>query len=102
MSETARVRKLIALLHKSTGQVIKHRPRTLVKNSSAVVELEFERSLCLELYKDCKELGRFMLRSKGTTVAAGMVILVSILLLLFIVKDSRIPSLYALRIVKGE
>ena len=46
--------------------------RCLTKNSSAVIELEFERPVCLELYKDNKELGRFMLRSSGHTIAAGL------------------------------
>ena len=27
----------------------------------------------MELYQDCRELGRFMLRSGGTTIAAGVV-----------------------------
>lgn len=73
VSEMARVRKLVSQLHKSTGQVIKQRPRALVKNTSAIIELEFNRPLCLEVYKDYKELGRFMLRNDGVTVAAGMV-----------------------------
>ena len=30
------------------------------------------RPVCLELYKDNKELGRFMLRSSGHTIAAGL------------------------------
>ncbi|PVD22801.1 hypothetical protein C0Q70_16057 [Pomacea canaliculata] len=45
----------------------------LTKNSSAVVEIEFERSLCLELYADYRDLGRFMLRQGGHTIAAGLV-----------------------------
>lgn len=47
--------------------------RCLVKNSSAVVEIEFERPVCLEMYKDYKDLGRFMLRNGGHTIAAGLV-----------------------------
>lgn len=47
--------------------------RCLVKNSSAVVEVEFERPVCLEMYKDYKDLGRFMLRQGGHTIAAGLV-----------------------------
>ena len=47
--------------------------RCLVKNMSAVVELEFDRPICLELYKDYKDLGRFMLRYSGHTIAAGLV-----------------------------
>lgn len=44
-----------------------------MKNSSAIVEIEVDRPVCLELYSNFKDLGRFMLRSSGTTVAAGLV-----------------------------
>jgi len=47
--------------------------RCLVKNTSAVVEIEVDRPICLELYTSCKDLGRFMLRSSGSTIAAGLV-----------------------------
>jgi len=47
--------------------------RCLVKNTSAVVEIEVDRPVCLELYASCKDLGRFMLRSCGSTIAAGLV-----------------------------
>ncbi|XP_023211917.1 HBS1-like protein isoform X1 [Centruroides sculpturatus] len=73
MSEQAVVKKLISQLHKSTGQVVKKKPRCLTKNSSAIIELEVNRPVCLELYKDLRELGRFMLRCGGTTIAAGVV-----------------------------
>lgn len=73
MSEQAFVKKLISQLHRSTGQVVKKKPRCLTKNSSAVVEIEVMKPICLEVYKDFKELGRFMLRSSGSTIAAGLV-----------------------------
>lgn len=38
-----------------------------------MVEIEFERPVCLEMYKDYKDLGRFMLRQGGHTIAAGLV-----------------------------
>lgn len=38
-----------------------------------MIEIEFERPVCLELYKDFKDLGRFMLRYSGSTIAAGLV-----------------------------
>ena len=40
---------------------------------NAVVELQTHRPVALELYKDYKELGRFMLRYSGSTIAAGVV-----------------------------
>ena len=55
--------------------------RCLTKNSTAVIELEIARPVCMELYQDCRELGRFMLRSGGGTIAAGVVTKVSMYLL---------------------
>lgn len=48
--------------------------RCLTKNTSAVIEVELERAICVELYRDVKDLGRFMLRYGGSTIAAGLVI----------------------------
>ncbi|WAR23246.1 HBS1L-like protein [Mya arenaria] len=73
VTEPAIVKKLVSHLNKSTGEVIKNKPKCLMKNSSAVVEIEFEFPLCVELYKDNKEMGRFMLRSGGHTIAAGLI-----------------------------
>ncbi|KAL4236288.1 HBS1-like protein [Mactra antiquata] len=73
VSEPAIVKKLVSQLNKSTGEVIKNKPKCLMKNSSAVVEIEFDHPVCIELYKDNKDLGRFMLRSGGHTIAAGLI-----------------------------
>ena len=53
--------------------MIRKYPRCLTKNSSGIVDIQLNRSICLELYQDYKELGRFMLRSKGITIAAGII-----------------------------
>ncbi|XP_052274805.1 HBS1-like protein isoform X1 [Dreissena polymorpha] len=73
VTEPAILKKLVSQLNKSTGEVVKNRPKCLTKNSSAVVEIELEYPVCVELYKDNKELGRFMLRSSGHTIAAGLI-----------------------------
>ena len=52
-------------------------PRCLTKNTSAIIEVELDRPVCIELYKDFKDLGRFMLRYSGSTIAAGLVTEVS-------------------------
>lgn len=75
--EPAVISKLLATLHKSSGEVVKRRPRCLSKNCSALVVIETVRPICIELYKDVKELGRFMLRIGGATIAAGLVTKVS-------------------------
>lgn len=71
--EPAIVTKLISQLNRSTGEVIKKRPRFLGNNTSAVVELQVSRPIALELYSECKELGRIMLRVGGVTIAAGLI-----------------------------
>ncbi|XP_055886757.1 HBS1-like protein isoform X2 [Biomphalaria glabrata] len=73
INEPAIIKRLLSQLHRSTGEVIKKKPRCLVKNTSAVVEIELERPVCMELYSEFKDLGRFMLRSGGHTIAAGLV-----------------------------
>lgn len=71
--ESASIVKLKALLNKSTGEVLKKKPRCLGNNSVAVVDIEVCRPICIERYKDVKELGRVMLRVAGVTIAAGLV-----------------------------
>nr|DBA26683.1 TPA: hypothetical protein GDO54_010912 [Pyxicephalus adspersus] len=73
VSEPATIRKLVSVLHKSTGEVIKKKPKCLTKGMNAVIELQTQRPVSLELYKDFKELGRFMLRYSGSSIAAGVV-----------------------------
>lgn len=71
--EAANIVKLKASINKSTGEVIKKKPRCLGNNSVALVEIEVSRPICLEVFKNIKELGRVMLRVAGVTVAAGLV-----------------------------
>ncbi|XP_040453447.1 HBS1-like protein isoform X4 [Falco naumanni] len=73
ISEPATIRKLLSVLHKSTGEVTKKKPKFLSKGQNALIELQTQRPVALELYKDFKELGRFMLRYSGSTIAAGVV-----------------------------
>lgn len=84
LTEPAKIRKLVSQVHKTTGQIVKKRPRALVNNSAGLIEIQFTRPLCLELFRDYKELGRFMLRIRGATIAAGLVTQVSHLLSLFL------------------
>ncbi|XP_039387404.1 HBS1-like protein isoform X1 [Mauremys reevesii] len=73
VSEPATIRRLLSILHKSTGEVTKKKPKVLTKGQNALIELQTQRPVALELYKDFKELGRFMLRYSGSTIAAGVV-----------------------------
>ena len=71
----ASVKKILGLLDKSTGEVAQNvkKPRLLTKGNNAMVEVSTEVPVCLDLYTNVKELGRFMLRTGGKTIAAGMV-----------------------------
>ncbi|XP_063773442.1 HBS1-like protein isoform X1 [Pseudophryne corroboree] len=73
VSEPATIRKLVSVLHKNTGEVMKKKPKCLTKGMNAIIELQTQRPVALELYKDFKELGRFMLRYIGSSIAAGVV-----------------------------
>jgi len=73
LTEPATVNKLVSILNKATGEVAQNRPRCLTKQMNAVIEIKFSRPVSLELYKDNKMLGRFMLRYSGKTIAAGVV-----------------------------
>uniref|UniRef100_H0V949 HBS1-like protein n=1 Tax=Cavia porcellus TaxID=10141 RepID=H0V949_CAVPO len=73
VSEPAVIKRLISVLSKSSGEVTKKKPKLLTKGQNALVELQTQRPVALELYKDFKELGRFMLRYSGSTIAAGVV-----------------------------
>uniref|UniRef100_A0ABD2WGH2 Tr-type G domain-containing protein n=1 Tax=Trichogramma kaykai TaxID=54128 RepID=A0ABD2WGH2_9HYME len=71
--EPAVITKLVAQLNRSSGEVIKKKPRCLIRNTSAIVQITTQRPICVELHKDVKQLGRVMLRVDGTTIAAGLV-----------------------------
>jgi elongation factor 1 alpha-like protein len=73
VTEAASLKKLVAQLSKGTGEIVKRKPRILAKNSSAQVEITTASPVCIETYAESKELGRFMLRAGGITIAAGMV-----------------------------
>ncbi|XP_078043335.1 translation elongation factor EF-1alpha (GTPase) HBS1 isoform X2 [Augochlora pura] len=71
--QPAVITKLVSQINRTTGEVTKKKPRCLPKNSSAIIEITTQNPVCMELYKDIKELGRVMLRVEGTTVATGLV-----------------------------
>ena len=45
----------------------------VVKNFNAIVILECEKPICVEIYNNIKQLGRIALRSEGETIAIGFV-----------------------------
>lgn len=73
MVEGANISKIKAIINKTNGKVQKKNPRCLTSLTSAIVDITVNKPICVELFKDVKELGRIMLRVGGVTVAAGLV-----------------------------
>lgn len=71
-SGSATLSKILAGLDEH-GQPTDAKPRCLPANSSALVLLEFERPVCVQLHADCKPMGRLVLREAGATLAAGVI-----------------------------
>jgi len=74
MNEPATITRLYAILDKQTNEETKKRPRALGENVLASVRITPSRPICLELYSEFRQLGRVMLRDRGRTIAAGIVV----------------------------
>jgi translation elongation factor EF-1alpha len=71
--ESGHISGLVSLLNAKTGEVLRSKPRCLLKGQTAVVEVTPARPLCLEDFADMRALGRVALRDGGRTVAVGIV-----------------------------
>ena len=71
--ETGHISQLVSLLDAKTFEVSKPKPRCLLQGQSAIVEVALSRTVCLELYRDYRALGRIALRDSGRTIAVGTV-----------------------------
>ncbi|CAI5738927.1 unnamed protein product [Hyaloperonospora brassicae] len=72
IDEPVNVTRLVSVLNK-TGEVGRKKPRCITRECSAVVQITCHRSVCLETFADYRQLGRFTLRDRGKTLAAGIV-----------------------------
>jgi elongation factor 1 alpha-like protein len=72
LEEPCNITKLLRTLDRE-GHTKQIKPRSLGKNTVAVVRVSLTRPVCAETFAEHKRLGRFMLRYGGQTVAAGMV-----------------------------
>lgn len=72
VSVAAYITQLVATTDKS-GNIVKQNPRTLTRNSHAIIQVAVDRKICVEKYKDISSLGRAALRDRGVTVAIGIV-----------------------------
>lgn len=62
--------KLISV-KKSTSTVSK--PRILTGGTNATVEITVSEKMCVEEFKNCRSMGRFVLRRSGDTIAVGVI-----------------------------
>lgn len=52
----------------------RRKPRRLVAGQEATVEVTVTRTVCIDTFANCKEMGRVMLREGGNTIACGIVL----------------------------
>jgi len=67
------ITEFVAKIDPRSGQVVEEKPKFLKSGDSAIVKIRPVRPLCIEIFKEFPELGRFALRDMGTTIAAGVV-----------------------------
>lgn len=72
IDEPVNITRLLSILSK-TGEVEKTKPRCITREKSAVVQITCQRPICLEEFTNYRQLGRFTLRDRGTTLAAGII-----------------------------
>jgi elongation factor 1 alpha-like protein len=72
IDEPVNISRLVSVLNQ-TGEIEKKKPRCITREKSAVVQITCPRSICIELFSDYRQLGRFTLRDRGTTLAAGII-----------------------------
>ncbi|XP_063900782.1 HBS1-like protein [Zophobas morio] len=69
--ETGYITRLIETSNKSSGSSVRKNPRSLSSDSSALIEITLSCTLYFDL--SVKSLSRFTLRTRGKTIAAGLV-----------------------------
>ncbi|MFP3132534.1 MAG: translation elongation factor EF-1 subunit alpha [Nitrososphaeria archaeon] len=65
--------EIIQKIDPRTGQVVEDHPKSIKTGDAALVRLKPLQPICIEVYKDFPEMGRFALRDSGRTIAAGIV-----------------------------
>ena len=74
VSAQVKLSRLRAIVNKKTGEVEQRRPRLLPHKCTAIVDIRLmDHPLCMELFADSQQFGRFMLRTNAKTCAAGIV-----------------------------
>ena len=63
-----KIKTLICLVDKKTGEKSKTRPRFIKQDQIAIVRFEAHHPICMETFKDHPQLGRFTLRDEGREI----------------------------------
>jgi elongation factor 1 alpha-like protein len=67
------ISKLISSIDPKKKNSQREKPRFLTAGMNAMVELSFTEKIAIEVFSDCRSLGRFVARRCGETVALGIV-----------------------------
>jgi elongation factor 1 alpha-like protein len=71
---SAVIQRLVSLLDRNTGQITKNKPRRIPPGQGGIVEILLGEAIPLETFQESRQLGRFILRGDGETIAAGVVL----------------------------
>lgn len=71
--QEVKIDDIVAVVDKKTKKVVKDHPKFVKSNESIIATFVLESACCIETYKDFQQLGRFMLRDEGKTIAVGVV-----------------------------
>lgn len=72
-----KIKKLLAELDRKTGKPVKKNPKYVKPKMQCVARLETASKICVEPYTVFPQLGRFMIRDEGITIAVGTVMKLS-------------------------
>lgn len=72
--EECTIEKLLAQVDRKTNQVIQKRPKFLKPGMAAIARISVAQPICILPFKEFPQLGRFILRDEGKTVAVGIIL----------------------------
>ncbi|ORX91349.1 hypothetical protein K493DRAFT_317330 [Basidiobolus meristosporus CBS 931.73] len=71
--EEASISALLHLIDKKTGRKSKRPPQFVKKGQKLIARIETASPVCVEVFDDYPQLGRFTLRDEGKTIAIGKI-----------------------------
>mmetsp|Transcript_41978 Transcript_41978/g.68087 ORF Transcript_41978/g.68087 Transcript_41978/m.68087 type:complete len:99 (-) Transcript_41978:20-316(-) len=65
--------ELLAIVDKKTGKTLQKHPKFVRPGQTCSCRFSVQQPICVEVYKEFPQLGRFMLRDEGKTVGVGVI-----------------------------